>query len=59
LIIVRTGHKRSEEYGVGDFFKNANRLDLNTNYTRIGHPTDLFRYILIARKSIKLSHEVK
>jgi CubicO group peptidase (beta-lactamase class C family) len=59
LIIVRTGHKRSEEYGVGDFFKNANRLDLNTNYTRIGHPTDLFRYIHIARKSIKLSHEVK
>ncbi len=59
MIIVRTGHKRSEEYGVGEFFKNLNRMDIQANYEHIGHPVDLFKYINIARKAIKDSHEVK
>lgn len=53
LVIVRTGHLRSKEYGVSDFFKDYSKGNSLENLQKIGHPIDLFEYIKLGKTLAK------
>lgn len=52
LVIVRTGSKRNPNFVIPEKFKN-DAAYIAKNQSKVGHPTDIFRYLAIARKMIK------
>ena len=52
LVIVRTGSKRNPNFVIPEKSKNDAAYIAKNQY-KVGHPTDIFRYLAIARKMIK------
>lgn len=53
IVIIRTGHARSIEYGIGHLFRECKEGNSLECFSKIGHPLDLFQYIRLARKLVK------
>lgn len=51
LVIVRTGLKRMDNYIIPDQYKNDQDF-ISKNERKVGHPSDLFRYISTAEKML-------
>lgn len=52
LVIVRTGSKRNPNFVIPEKYKKDATYIAKNQY-KVGHPTDIFRYLSIGRKMIK------